>query len=275
MVPGCRWTWWVWAALLVFLALSSPAWAADQQVTTVNNGGDEPYAYEPAEVAIQPGDTVTWVNPPGTPLSPSQDHPTACLQGESEGECPWGTFELPPGSEHSVTFPAEGTFAYACLIHPYMEGTVVVGDGTPDRSEPSPSAASSPAPSPRPSETAPEPSPTGPSPSASPTGDEDPTEDPSPGPPDATPSPTEAEAEAAADAAEERPSPGSATDTDGDAQDVEEQGDGPAPDDDLTAAVTEDESDGWSTGELVLAGLATLLVLGTAVGLGTVVIRRG
>lgn len=143
------------AAALAALAVSVGATAAfgeDHTVTTVNNGGDQPYAYEPQTISIAPGDTVTWVNPPGTPLSPSQDHPTVCLQGESDGECPWSSFELPPGESHTVEFPAEGTFNYQCLVHPYMSGTVVVGDGVPNTPEPTSSETASSEPTEEPSQ---------------------------------------------------------------------------------------------------------------------------
>jgi len=130
------------AALVMASALPlAPARAADATVNIANNGGNNPYAYEPFTVTIQPGDSVTWVNPASTPLSQSQAHPTFCEGPSSKGECPWGSFPLEPGESHTVDFPAEGTFSYGCLIHPYMNGAmIVVGDGEPDAApEPTPS----------------------------------------------------------------------------------------------------------------------------------------
>jgi plastocyanin len=44
----------------------------------------------------------------------------------------WGSGTLQPGMEFSETFSTEGTYPFACPLHPGMVGAIVVGDGTAD-----------------------------------------------------------------------------------------------------------------------------------------------
>ena len=148
---------------LLFVA-PSPAGAANTNVTIVT-GGNYPiscdaasYAYSPIEVAVAPGDTVTFSNPATAsnahPCSPA-DHPTRCAPetnfGKTKGDCPFSNFGLETGASHTQPFPTEGTFQLQCLAHPYMLMTVVVGDGEPGGPpEPEPTATT---PGPNPAET--------------------------------------------------------------------------------------------------------------------------
>ncbi len=145
------------------LGMPVGAHEADVSVTFESGRANPgPYAYEPDRIEVGVGGTVTWENHDDltdTSDDNAVDHPTNCSQGESRGSCPWSSNPLPPGETFSVTFPEPGTFAYFCAIHPYMEGTIVVGDGNPPPPEPDPSASSSPAPSPSPSSSA-DPTPT-------------------------------------------------------------------------------------------------------------------
>jgi len=44
----------------------------------------------------------------------------------------WGSGTLQPGKEFSETFSSEGTYPFACPLHPGMVGAIVVGDGAAD-----------------------------------------------------------------------------------------------------------------------------------------------
>jgi plastocyanin len=70
------------------------------------------FAFEPAELTVSVGTTVTWTN----------NDPTAhTVTGDGYDI---GTLE--PGATGTRTFDTAGTFDYLCAIHPSMQGSVVV-----------------------------------------------------------------------------------------------------------------------------------------------------
>src|SRR5829696_8675888 len=75
----------------------------------------EDFQFNPADVAIQPGDTIMWVNEGNTPHTVTSD------DGQFDSEV------LNPGESFMFTFPEAGTFSYHCEIHPFMTGSVSVG----------------------------------------------------------------------------------------------------------------------------------------------------
>jgi plastocyanin len=75
----------------------------------------EDISFQPAEVTVGVGDTVTWTN------NDSVDHDVTA-DNFSSGE-PGG---MAPGENFEQTFDEAGTFDYVCTVHPGMEGTVVV-----------------------------------------------------------------------------------------------------------------------------------------------------
>ena len=75
----------------------------------------EDFQFDPADVAIQPGDTIMWVNEGNTPHTVTSD------DGQFDSEV------LNPGESFMFTFPEAGTFSYHCEIHPSMTGSVTVG----------------------------------------------------------------------------------------------------------------------------------------------------
>src|SRR5215212_3054983 len=109
-------------ALLVVVPLSG-AWAHPQdmmgQSTTPKmwSVDIEDFDFDPADVAIQPGDTIMWVNRGNTPHTVTSD------DGQFDSEV------LNPGESFMFTFPEAGTFNYHCEIHPFMTGSVSVGAG--------------------------------------------------------------------------------------------------------------------------------------------------
>lgn len=70
------------------------------------------FAFSPASVTINVGDSVTWSNVGAT------DHDAASSA--------FSTGTVSPGSSASSTFSTAGTFSYVCSFHPQMKGTVQV-----------------------------------------------------------------------------------------------------------------------------------------------------
>ncbi len=80
--------------------------------------------FTPAELHIQPGDTVTWIN------NETFGHDVHFEAGFGSG----AAGGLMPGETYTHTFDEDGTFRYRCDIHSAnfdagMVGTVIVGDG--------------------------------------------------------------------------------------------------------------------------------------------------
>ena len=76
----------------------------------------------PYEVSINVGDTVTWVN---------DDTAAHTATGGSASDGPSGVFDsslVLAGSSFSFTFNEAGTYEYFCMVHPWMEGVVIVGE---------------------------------------------------------------------------------------------------------------------------------------------------
>ena len=87
--------------------------AADTGVSVVD------FAFEPAEVTIALGDSVTWT------VTRAED-PHTVSPIDSPGAFETSSF-LREGDRFAVTFVQPGTYRYLCMIHPEdMEGIVVV-----------------------------------------------------------------------------------------------------------------------------------------------------
>ncbi len=70
------------------------------------------FAFSPASVTINVGDSVTWSN------VGAEDHDAASSA--------FSTGTVSPGSSASESFSTAGTFSYVCSFHPQMKGTVQV-----------------------------------------------------------------------------------------------------------------------------------------------------
>jgi plastocyanin len=75
----------------------------------------EGIAFEPGEVTVSAGDTVTWTNNDSVAHDVTADDFSS---GDPGGMGVGDTFER--------TFDEAGTFDYVCTVHPGMEGSVVV-----------------------------------------------------------------------------------------------------------------------------------------------------
>jgi plastocyanin len=99
------------ALALGVLAASSTAGAADAPTRDVSIPGK---LFEPARITVLLGTTVTWRN------QDASNHTVT-----SDGD----TFDsgyLAPGGSFSYTFAKQGHYAYECLIHKFMKGSVDV-----------------------------------------------------------------------------------------------------------------------------------------------------
>ncbi len=74
-------------------------------------------AFNPAQLNVAPGTTVTFVNNDNVPHTATSDNKLFDL-------------EIPPGSSYPVVLEGEGTVPYHCELHPDMQGSIVVGDGS-------------------------------------------------------------------------------------------------------------------------------------------------
>jgi plastocyanin len=88
--------------------VASPSAGATAEVAIVD------FAFDPAELSVAAGTTVTWTNRDTVPHTATGD----------DGSFDTGT--LDPGASASHTFATAGTFAYFCAFHPNMTGTVIV-----------------------------------------------------------------------------------------------------------------------------------------------------
>jgi plastocyanin len=107
---------------LTMALVAVPAWAATTDVNVAN------FAYSPATIQIQPGDTVTWHF-----TGPDLNHSVTSDDGQSESfDSDPDTSPLhAPTDTFSHTFAAAGRFTYHCKVHAFMTGTVVVGQPGP------------------------------------------------------------------------------------------------------------------------------------------------
>ena len=97
------------AALLLFIALASTAAAANATVTIAN------FAFDPASVTINAGESVTWTN------RDQVAHSVVFAGGSPR------TGVLATGASATLTFATAGTFNYVCGIHgAIMSGAVIV-----------------------------------------------------------------------------------------------------------------------------------------------------
>ncbi len=88
--------------------IAGPARAADHAVTIKN------MKFDPAELTVAAGDSVTFTNADGAPHTATAD----------DGSFDTGT--LKKGDSVSITFAAAGVFAYHCAIHRSMKAVVTV-----------------------------------------------------------------------------------------------------------------------------------------------------
>ena len=95
-------------AALALMPATVSATASEVAVSIVSR------AYQPAELMVEAGQTVTWTNRGFGP------HTVTAAGGEFDSG------RINAGESFKVTFTTPGSFAYACTIHPSMHGKVSV-----------------------------------------------------------------------------------------------------------------------------------------------------
>ena len=83
-------------------------------VTGVTKLNIQNFVYQPANVQVRAGSTVTWTNQDSVP------HSVTFKNGMKDSGL------LSQGQSFSYTFNAPGTYQYYCTVHPYMVATVTV-----------------------------------------------------------------------------------------------------------------------------------------------------
>ena len=87
------------------------------QGSGTNASLDQSYSPSPVTVVIGVNNTVTWVNNDSSP------HTVTANDGS------FGSGNVAPTGTYTFTFTKPGTYAYHCLYHPWMVGTVIVKAG--------------------------------------------------------------------------------------------------------------------------------------------------
>lgn len=71
-------------------------------------------AFSPATLTVTAGTTVTWTNSDGMAHTVTADNSS------------FDSGNMAMGAKYSKVFSTPGTYAYHCIIHPEMKGTVIV-----------------------------------------------------------------------------------------------------------------------------------------------------
>jgi plastocyanin len=100
-------------SVIVSLSLLSVA-VAEKKKTASHDVSIKSMKFEPGELQIAPGESVTWTN------NDDRDHTVVCT-----GEFKSGN--LGKGDSFQHTFAKPGKFNFACSYHPRMKGVVIVG----------------------------------------------------------------------------------------------------------------------------------------------------
>ena len=74
-------------------------------------------AFNPPQLNVAPGTTVTFVNRDTVPHTATADNKL------------FDSGELAPGASYPVVLDGAGTVTYHCKLHPEMKGSILVGEG--------------------------------------------------------------------------------------------------------------------------------------------------
>jgi plastocyanin len=89
---------------------------SDLGSSSTNQVNIKSFAFNPANITVKVGTTVTWTN------NDSATHTVT----ETDGQNGPNSGNLEPGKSFTFTYDTAGTFKYHCAIHPNMTGTVTV-----------------------------------------------------------------------------------------------------------------------------------------------------
>ena len=81
--------------------------------------------FSPNPVTIAVGETVTWANTDTAAHTATGGTPADGLSGVFDSSL------IMAGGSYSFTFDTAGTYDYHCMVHPWMLGSVIVGESSP------------------------------------------------------------------------------------------------------------------------------------------------
>ena len=109
---------------VVSMIAIAPSAFADQTITNAvgsETPGCEPDCFIPSTATVEEGAIVTWDNTDGGAAhTASAGNPTDGPSGV------WDSSLIMAGQSYSYTTDTAGTFDYYCMVHPWMEGTLIV-----------------------------------------------------------------------------------------------------------------------------------------------------
>jgi len=119
-------------AVGVLSTIAPSAFAAEVSVplgTAVPGCEDTNECWDPAEISVGVGETVTWSN---------DDTAAHTVTSGSAADGPDGVFDsslFMAGTTFSWTTEAAGEYPYFCMVHPWMAGVVIVGEAMAEEPE--------------------------------------------------------------------------------------------------------------------------------------------
>ena len=108
------------AAAAAAAAAAAPMSAEVIPVSGSAAPGCEPECYDPSTVTISAGGTVTFVNSDTAPHTVTSGNATDGPDGV------WDSSLIMIDMSYSVTLDNPGTYDYFCMVHPWMQGIVIV-----------------------------------------------------------------------------------------------------------------------------------------------------
>lgn len=97
---------------------TAPATASPPAATSGGNAiAIKNFAFDPAQLTVKTGTSVTWTN---------QDSAPHTIVSDTGSPVQFSSDSLSTGASYPFTFTQPGTYTYHCSIHPSMKGTVVV-----------------------------------------------------------------------------------------------------------------------------------------------------
>ena len=94
--------------------LATVSCARDTRGATIHTVSITNFAFAPAELTVERGDTVVWRNTDFVPHTATARDST------------WDSSSLPANSTWRFVAGASGRHEYYCVLHPTMRGTIVV-----------------------------------------------------------------------------------------------------------------------------------------------------
>jgi len=82
--------------------------------------GCEPECFIPSTVTVSVGEIITWSNTDNAAHTATSGSPSDGPDGV------WDSSLMMVNGSYSVTLDDEGTYPYFCMVHPWMQGTVIV-----------------------------------------------------------------------------------------------------------------------------------------------------